>query len=170
MSKKPPEDAPAVDGGEAVLIGKTLAAELRAHCLFNYAIMADTLVAALAAAPAPAVGREAVDLREAAKEFFNATIADPTVRVRCQTPEKRDAVHAASKRLESILRAAPPAEAREPVGDADVIGCNLFAAVRNEMLARNCTPAEADVIAKAIVARYRIAQPQATPREPEDAP
>lgn len=49
------------------------------------------------------------ELFAAARDFYNETVADPTVRISCASPEQRDAVTTAGERLRTAL-AAPPAQ------------------------------------------------------------
>lgn len=59
------------------------------------------------------------ELHEAARAFYNATVADTTVRITTKSSEKRDAVVAAGERLRAALASAPVADRqrlRELVG------------------------------------------------------
>lgn len=49
------------------------------------------------------------ELHEAARAFYNATVADTTVRITTKSSEKRDAVVAAGERLRAALASAPVA-------------------------------------------------------------
>jgi len=56
------------------------------------------------------VGQASPELFAAARDFYNETVADPTVRISCASPEQRDVVTTAGERLRTAL-AAPPAKA-----------------------------------------------------------
>lgn len=43
------------------------------------------------------------ELLAAARDFYNATVADPAVTIRCQSPASRDSVTAAGERLRLAL-------------------------------------------------------------------
>jgi hypothetical protein len=56
------------------------------------------------------VGQASAELFAAARDFYNETVADPTVRISCASPEQRDVVTTAGERLRTAL-SAPPAKA-----------------------------------------------------------
>ncbi|CAJ6390371.1 Uncharacterised protein [Burkholderia pseudomallei] len=52
--------------------------------------------------------REAIELREAARQFYNMTNGDPMVRISAPSAEKRDAIYDAAKRLRALLELTAP--------------------------------------------------------------
>lgn len=66
-------------------------------------------IEAAKAAPVAVPTEQAVDLRTAAKDFFNATHADSTVKITAPTAEKRDEILAYGSRLRDALIQTAPA-------------------------------------------------------------
>lgn len=58
--------------------------------------------------------RPSDDLRLAAKDFYNSTVADQEVTLRCYSKEKRDKVIASGERLRSAITTAESAQAQQP--------------------------------------------------------
>ncbi|MWA18066.1 hypothetical protein [Burkholderia pseudomallei] len=52
--------------------------------------------------------RETIELREAARQFYNMTNGDPMVRISAPSAEKRDAIYDAAKRLRALLELTAP--------------------------------------------------------------
>lgn len=66
------------------------------------------LVNLLQAARRTTPDREAIELREAARQFYNMTNGDPMVRISAPSAEKRDAIYDAAKRLRALLELTAP--------------------------------------------------------------
>lgn len=82
-----------------------------AECEAIARCLTDCANRAITTPPQAARGGEAAALRDAAKAFYNMTMADPSVAIRAPSSEKRDAIHEAGESLRELL---PPEAAQLP--------------------------------------------------------